>query len=503
MLSPAEVSHLPLEIFSWQAWLVGLLAMCVLIGALPVLAGLMQFLLIALSYFHQHVLNTKPYWPRISVIVPAWNEGAVIGLSIDRLMQLNYPKDKLRVYLIDDGSTDETPRIAIEKSKQYRGRVFHIRRVAGGEGKAHTLNYGLNVLWKNEWSEAVLIMDADVIYTPDSLQRMARHLSDPEIGAVTAYIKEGSASPNYVQRFITFEYVTATGGSRRAQNVLGFLACLSGGAQLHSRQNLLDMGGQIFSATLAEDTFTTFRTQMSGRKAIFDPHAIVYAEEPDSLNGLWKQRVRWARGNVQITSVFRHLWAHSAAHPHLGSWGMAFLWFTIFLMPLIQILSATALVSLYFINDGLAWKCFELLWLTAAFTYLVVTFISWVVDWESCAKSWGCSLLFPGLVSLSVIIYSLFPWLFEPLKNWIGWSNHPSAQAALTLFLYSWLALSMAVAYAAKVVEIKGHPRIAAVLLYLAGYGSFLCAVTFGAYVKEWQGSAMTWDKTEKTGKVS
>jgi hypothetical protein len=102
-----------------------------------------------------------------------------------------------------------------------------------------------------------------------------------------------------------------------------------------------------------------------------------------------------------------------------------------------------------------------------------------------------------------VIIYSLFPWLFEPLKNWIGWSNHPSAQAALTLFLYSWLALSMAVAYAAKVVEIKGHPRIAAVLLYLAGYGSFLCAVTFGAYVKEWQGSAMTWDKTEKTGKVS
>lgn len=503
MLSPAEASVVPLEIFSLQAWLVGLLAMCVLLGALPVLAGLFQFLLVALSYFNQHVALTRPYWPRISVIVPAWNEGAVIGLSIDRLMQLNYPKDKLRVYLIDDGSTDDTPRIAIEKSKQYRGRVFHIRRVAGGEGKAHTLNYGLNVLWKNEWSEAVLIMDADVIYTPDSLQRMARHLSDPQIGAVTAYIKEGSANPNYVQRFITFEYVTATGGSRRAQNVLGFLACLSGGAQLHSRQNLLDMGGQIFSNTLAEDTFTTFRTQMGGRKAIFDPHAIVYAEEPDSLNGLWKQRVRWARGNVQITSVFRHLWAHSKAHAQLGSWAMAFLWFTIFLMPLIQILSASALVTLYFINDGLAWKCFEMLWLTAAFTYLVVTFISWVVDWESCAKSWGCSLLFPGLISLTVIVYSIFPWLFEPMKAWINWPEQHTAQAVLTLFLYSWLALSMAVAYAAKAVEIKGYPRLAAVFLYLAGYGSFLCAVTFGAYVKELRGSAMTWDKTEKTGKVS
>jgi cellulose synthase/poly-beta-1,6-N-acetylglucosamine synthase-like glycosyltransferase len=502
-VNPSDLAPIPIEFFSPKAWGVGILAVCVLLGALPVLAGLFQFLLIALSFFHQHVARTRPYWPKISVIVPAWNEGAVIGLSIDRLMQLNYPKDRLRVYLIDDGSTDETPKIAIEKSKQYPGRVFHIRRVAGGEGKAHTLNYGLNVLWKNEWSEAVLIMDADVIYTPDSLMRMARHLSDPKIGAVTAYIKEGSANPNYVQRFITFEYVTATGGSRRAQNVLGFLACLSGGAQLHSRQNLLDMGGQIFSATLAEDTFTTFRTQMGGRQAIFDPHAIVYAEEPDSLNGLWKQRVRWARGNVQITSVFRHLWAHSKAHPQLGSWAMAFLWFTIFLMPLIQILSASALVGLYFINDDLAWKCFSLLWLTAAVTYLIVTFISWVVDWESCAKSWGASMLFPGLISLAVIIYSIFPWFFEPLKAFIGWKNQTVLQSILTLFLYSWLALSMAVAYAAKAVEIRGHPRLAAVLLYLAGYGSFLCAVTFGAYVKEWRGSAMTWDKTEKTGKVS
>jgi cellulose synthase/poly-beta-1,6-N-acetylglucosamine synthase-like glycosyltransferase len=491
-----------LEILSLKAWAVGLLATGVLVGALPVLAGLLQFLLVALSFFHQHVAFTRPNWPRISVIVPAWNEGAVIASSIDRLMRLDYPADRLRVYLIDDGSTDDTPTIAIAKSKEFRGRVFHIRRVAGGEGKAHTLNYGLDVLWRNDWTEAVLIMDADVIYTADSLQRMARHLSDPAIGAVTAYIKEGSQSPNYVQRFITFEYVTATGGSRRAQNVLGFLACLSGGAQLHSRSNLMGMGGQIFSATLAEDTFTTFRTQMQGNQAIFDPHAIVYAEEPDSLVGLWKQRVRWARGNVQITSVFRHLWAHPQAHASLGSWGMAFLWFTIFLMPLIQILSASSLLGLYFLDDDLAWKCFEVLWLTAAFTYLVVTFVSWVVDWESCAKSWGCSLMFPGVISLCVIVHSLVPGVFSPLAALLHWDAHPWAQQALTLFLYSWLALSMAVAYAAKMAEEAGFMKTAVTLLYAAGYGSFLCAVTFGAYVKEWQGSAMTWDKTVKTGKV-
>jgi len=130
----------------------------------------------------------------------------------------------------------------INKSREYRGNVFHLRRVAGGEGKAHTLNYGLSVLWKSDWTEAVLIMDADVIYTEDSLVKMARHLADPEVGAVTAYIKEGSKAPNYVQRFITFEYITATGASRRAQNTLGFLACLSGGAQLHTRENMMEIG---------------------------------------------------------------------------------------------------------------------------------------------------------------------------------------------------------------------------------------------------------------------
>jgi cellulose synthase/poly-beta-1,6-N-acetylglucosamine synthase-like glycosyltransferase len=215
--------------------IVGAATLIVLLATIPVFSGLYQFLLVGFSYFRSHLEHAGNRTPRVSVIIPAWNEGAVVATTIDRLMQLNYPRHALRIYVIDDASSDETPIVAIEKSKEYRGNVFHIRRVAGGEGKAHTLNYGLETLWRNEWTQAVLIMDADVVYTPNSLRQMARHLADPKVGAVTAYIKEGSRSPNYVQRFINFEYITATGASRRAQNVLGFLACLSGGAQLHSR----------------------------------------------------------------------------------------------------------------------------------------------------------------------------------------------------------------------------------------------------------------------------
>ena len=158
---------------------------------------------------------------------------------------------------------------------------------------------------------------------------MTRHLADPRVGAVTAYIKEGSRPGNYLTRFIGYEYITAQAAARRGQNVLGAIACLAGGAQLHSRANLVALGGRIDTSSLAEDTFTTFETQLRGRRVVFEPHATCWAEEPDSIGGLWKQRLRWARGNVQVTLRYRRLWFRpqprctaSAASPS-GSSGSA------------------------------------------------------------------------------------------------------------------------------------------------------------------------------------
>lgn len=477
----------------------------VFLATIPVLAGLYQYLLVGFSILATHLERVTPNYPRVSILIPAWNEDAVVGITIDRLMKLSYPADRLRVYVIDDASTDQTPEIVIAKSKQYPDKVIHIRRVAGGEGKAHTLNYGLDILWRSEWTEAVLIMDADVIYTQESLAKMSRHLSDPSVGAVTAYIKEGSAKPNLVQRFVGFEYITATGASRRAQNVLGFLACLSGGAQLHSRENLMAIGGKIFSNTLAEDTFTTFRTQLRGRKAIFEPNAIVYAEEPDDLNGLWKQRLRWARGNVQITRVFRRLWFNRAAHPAMGSFSMGVLWFSIFLMPVFQILAATSLITLYFLNPPLAWKLFSGFWILAAVVYVIVTISSFVVDPESGARTWVEGLMFPGIISLGIIVYSLYPPIFAPLLAFIPGAD-TIVGTSLRVFIYAWIGLGMAVSWGAKELEVRGGKLgkwLAPYVLQVGGYGPFLCAVTFASYIKELLGAEMKWDKTVKTGKVA
>ena len=120
--------------------------------------------------------------------------------------------------------------------------------------------------------QALLIMDADVIYRPDSLRRMTRHLADAEVGAVTAFIREGSADRNCLTRFIGIEYVIAQAAARRAQNVLGAHG-LPGRwrAAALAREPRGGRRRRSTPRTLAEDTFTTFLTQLGGRRVVFEP----------------------------------------------------------------------------------------------------------------------------------------------------------------------------------------------------------------------------------------
>jgi cellulose synthase/poly-beta-1,6-N-acetylglucosamine synthase-like glycosyltransferase len=164
----------------------------VMAGAIPLVVASYQFLLIGWHFRRLHYARCAPVFPRTAILIPAWNEAAVVGASVDRLMHLDYPRDRLRVFVIDDASTDETPDVARARAAQYPGAVFHLRREVGGQGKAHTLNHGLERVLADDWMQAVLIMDSDVIYATDALRLMTRHLADPEVGAVTAYIQEGS-----------------------------------------------------------------------------------------------------------------------------------------------------------------------------------------------------------------------------------------------------------------------------------------------------------------------
>lgn len=484
--------------------LTGTLLVFALIGAIPAVVMAYQFLLVPFHAGFNHYRLAAPYHPRVAVIVPAWNEGAVIGASIDRLMSLDYPAGLLRVYVVDDASTDDTPAVVAAKREEYRGAVFHLRRERGGEGKAHTLNHGITHVLREDWMQAMLIMDADVIYLRDSLQKMTRHLADPGVGAVTAYIREGSTPKNFLNRFIGFEYVLAQLGSRRAQNVLGAMACLAGGAQLHSRVNIEALGGAIDTGSLAEDTVTTFLTQLDGRRVVFEPHAIVLAEEPHRVEALWKQRLRWSRGNVQLTNRFSHLWFRPARGHRLGSISFGLTWFSVFLLPVFMLMSSIGLIGLYLLDSPFATVVFRSLWIFIGCAYIYTIALALQLDPVMSRSAWREALLFPGLISMIVLLSAFFPGLFtERVPSLFGLHLTDVGVSVWTLAAFAWISLCMVAAWGAKRLDMVGAPSwLMALYVYIVGYGPILCAITFDAYIKEARGAAMTWDKTEKTGRV-
>jgi cellulose synthase/poly-beta-1,6-N-acetylglucosamine synthase-like glycosyltransferase len=473
-----------------------LLVVLVGAGTVPPLVGVYTFLLASTHGLWLRRQNLAPVFPRVAIVVPAWNEAAVVGRTLDRLAALQYPRDALRVYVVDDASTDSTPDVIRGKAAEHPGMIFHLRREQGGQGKAHTINHGLHVIIAEDWYEAVLIIDADVILTAEALRRMTRHFASEDVGAVTAYIKEGSRPENYLNRFVAFEYVTAQAAARRAQNVLGAQACLAGGAQLLGRASLEAVGGRIDTSTLAEDTATTFKVQLSGRRVVFDPTAVVWAEEPRDLAGLWKQRLRWGRGNVQITRAFRHVWLRRRRGP-LGGIGFAAIWFSTTLMPVFMTLSSVGLVGLFAVDRSLSEHAFRLLLGVNLITYLFITLSAISIDPATAERTWREAVLFPGLVSLLFIIYAAYPPMFNDL--------HPSAGVvtAVALFAYTWQAGCMLAAAALKRLEtVPVVGRAVPPLLYVVGYGPLLASMTAAAYVKELRGAEMRWEKTEKSGKI-
>lgn len=488
-----------------MAGLINFLSFLVFLGVVPVITLFFQFLLVGVHGLKNHYAKCKHYTPRVAIVIPVWNEEDVIGFSIDSLMSLHYPYECLRIYAIDDVSTDKTPEILAAKSQQYPNHVINIRRTQKIDfGKAAVVNHGLKTILSDSWAEAIMIIDADVIFEKNTLLRMTRHFADPQISAVTSYIKEGQNPGNFITRSVGFEYIVAQAATRRAQNVIGAMACLAGGAQLHTRANIEQLGGKLDTSTLVEDTYTTFKTQLNGNKVVFDGNAIAIAEEPGDISSLWRQRFRWAEGNVQITRRFKKMWFHPSTPGGLGGIFFGLIWFSTVLMPLTMIITSIALNGLYFLNSALSWQFFRMFSLISFASYLFTTFYGFSIDPKTAKRVWFEGIMFPGLISLINMLIAVFPYHAELLVH--HYLSTPAAHIYdhyFLLWVNSWISLCMFFAWLIyRLDRINVSQKITSPLLLLVGYGPLLCVITLSAYIAQLVHREMKWDKTIKMGKV-
>ena len=245
-----------------------------------------------LGHAERNVLGMKELHelPPISIIVPAYNEGPVIERALTSLMKLEYPE--YEVLVVDDGSTDDTLRIASEWEGQRGPGEFRVVTKPNG-GKASALNAGIAM----SKHPLVFCMDADSYVEPRTLLEAARHFVDPAVGAVAGNVKVENRG-KLITKLQALEYIEGLNLARRAQGFVSAVNIVPGPVGLFRREALEEVGGYD-TDTFAEDADLTLKMMSAGWRVEYEDQAIAWSEAPERWMDLAQQRYRWTRGILQ------------------------------------------------------------------------------------------------------------------------------------------------------------------------------------------------------------
>ncbi|MFA7666266.1 MAG: glycosyltransferase [Burkholderiaceae bacterium] len=237
--------------------------------------------------------------PAVSVLVPAHNEEAVIGPAVRAMLAMDYPD--FEVIVIDDGSTDDTVGVLATLAGQPGLRLL---RKTVNEGKAMALNDALPLAR----GEIVLILDADAEPAPDLLRAMVPHFRSPRVAGVTGNPRVRNAD-TFLTRLQMIEFSSIVSLLRRSQRIWGRIVTVSGVVAAFRRSALFDVGG--FSPEMpTEDIELTWKLQKKFYDIRYEPRAVCWMTVPASYRGLWRQRLRWARGLMQVLRKHRDVMLH-------------------------------------------------------------------------------------------------------------------------------------------------------------------------------------------------
>lgn len=304
-------------------------------------------------------------FPKISIIVPAFNEAKTIKNCIKSLQSLDYPN--YEIIVVDDGSSDNT----FEAASQCRSAKVQILHQEN-QGKPIALNNGI----ASSKGEIILTVDADTELDKDVLKPLAsRFAANSNLGAVAGNVKI-KREPTVLNTIQSAEYATGINLGRKGQSVLGIVMIVPGPVAALKKKAVKEVG--FFSdETFAEDFDITVEILKKGYEIEYEESSIAYTDAPKSLEDLIKQRRRWYRGLFQVLDKHKDLY-FNRKHGVVGLFGIPNLW-----------LDAIA----PFLNIG----------------FLLTSLLAWVVTGEFSMSLPGIILYLGVSLGLGIIGLSLEP----------------------------------------------------------------------------------------------
>ena len=235
----------------------------------------------------------RPSTPYVTILVPAYNEQAVIARTLESLVNLNY--EKKEIIVIDDGSVDLTPSIA----SWYKKYGIKLLRKPNG-GKASALNYGI-LFSKGEF---LIMIDSDSMVTRGAVREIISSLTeDPNTVAVAGNVKVLN-SRSFLTRIQELEYTMAINTIRRAFSLFGSVMIIPGAFGAFRKSEVVSVGG-FDKDTMTEDFDLTVKLLKTKGTVTSTNSGAVYTEVPSTWRSLYAQRLRWNTGTFQ--TVYKHM----------------------------------------------------------------------------------------------------------------------------------------------------------------------------------------------------
>ncbi|MBU2700474.1 biofilm PGA synthesis N-glycosyltransferase PgaC [Sporomusaceae bacterium BoRhaA] len=361
----------------------------------------------ALFFFYRRErrLGTKApkltRYPMVSVIVPAHNEQEAIASTIESIMQSDYPN--FEVLVVDDGSKDDTPRILRELAVKYdKLRVFILEK---NRGKPSALHYGTLA----SIGEIVMTIDADAYVDVDAMTWLVSHfVTGPRVGAVTGNPRVRNRT-SLLAKIQVGEYSSIIGMIKRTQRLLGKVLTVSGVIVAFSKPALYDVGLWDFDM-ITDDINITWKLEKKFWDIRYEPKALCWILVPESLKGIWNQRVRWAQGGGEVIRRHVGIWT---------DWRQRRLW-PVYMEYVFSVVWAYAYIGLF------------VLWLVGLVFPIPDSHFRFLPDWKGSLLVFICLLQFG--VSLFIDSYyekGLFRCIF-----WVIW--YPVAYWLITALCTVW-----------------------------------------------------------------
>jgi hyaluronan synthase len=239
--------------------------------------------------------------PSMTVIIPAYNEGAMVRKSIDSVAAALYPHDRLEIFAVDDGSTDDTWSHIEEAAARYAGLVTAIRFPVN-RGKRAALETG----FRKARGEIVVTIDSDSVIPSDTLLAIAGPFRNLRVGAVAGKVVVYNQAQGIIPKMLQVRFILSFDFLRAIQSAYGTVYCcpgaLAGYRTTVVRQVLDAWVDQTFlgsRCTYGEDRAMTNFILQRGFDTVYQRSAVVRTVVPRTYQKLCRMYLRWDRSYVR------------------------------------------------------------------------------------------------------------------------------------------------------------------------------------------------------------